>query len=135
MTVPGQAEPSPTSRSGQENPSHDHHHRHGCQQRQHHRHGHPRRREHGLARLREEECYHLTALVRDALDQAERLTSEVNGRARTATATTAARTGTEPLDRDHAWRRLTEARDCAQVAIDYLYQAIDALRDQDEQPF
>ena len=41
----------------------------------------PAEREHGLARLREEECYHLTALVRDALNEAERLTSEVNGRA------------------------------------------------------
>ena len=33
------------------------------------------------------------------------------------------------------WGRLTEARDCAQVAVDYLYRATSALRDQDEQPF
>ena len=37
--------------------------------------------DHGLARLREEQCYHLTALIRNALDQAEHLTNEVNDRA------------------------------------------------------
>ena len=43
--------------------------------------------------------------------------------------------GTDPLDRDYAVSRLTEARDCAQVAVDYLYKVTNALRDQDEQPF
>ena len=43
--------------------------------------------------------------------------------------------GTGPLDRDYAVSRLTEARDCAQVAIDYLYRITTALRDQDEQPY
>jgi hypothetical protein len=43
--------------------------------------------------------------------------------------------GSTPLDRDYAFGRLTEARACAQVAVDYLYRAITAMRDQDEQPF
>ena len=41
--------------------------------------------------------------------------------------------GTTPLDRGYARGRLSEARTCAQVAVDYLYRAINALRDQDEQ--
>ena len=94
----------------------------------------PAEREHGITRLREEETYHLTNLVKDALDQAERLTSEVNGRARTSYLDYSGKNGAEPLDRDHAWRRLTEARDCAQVAIDYLYRAVNAL-DQGDAPF
>ena len=95
----------------------------------------PAKPEHGIARLREEQCYHLTALVRNALDEAERLTSEVNGKAMTCYRDYNGEAGAEPLDRDYAWRRLTEARDCAQVAIDYLYRAVNALQDQDEQRF
>ena len=95
----------------------------------------PAKREHGLARLREEECYHLTALVRDALNEAERLTSEVNGRSMDRYRDYTGGDGTDPMDRDYAWGRLTEALDCAQVAVDYLYKITSALRDQDEQPF
>lgn len=95
----------------------------------------PAGREHGLARLREEECYHLTALVRDALNEAERLTNEVNNRSMDRYRDYSGDKGTEPLDRDHAVSRLAEARDCAQVAVDYLYKITNALRDQDEQPF
>ncbi len=94
----------------------------------------PAVREHGITRLREEETYHLTALVRDALNEAERLTTEVNNQSMNRYRDYSGDKGTEPLDRDDAWRRLTEARDCAQVAIDYLYEAVNALRDQDE-PF
>ena len=95
----------------------------------------PAKREHGLARLREEECYHLTALVRDALNEAERLTNEVNGQSMDRYRDYTGGDGTDPMDRDYAWRRLTEALDCAQVAVDYLYKITTALRDQDEQPY
>ena len=95
----------------------------------------PAEREHGLARLREEECYHLTTLVRDALNEAERLANEVNGRAMDRYRDYTGSNGTGPLDRDYAMSRLNEARDCAQVAIDYLYRITTALRDQDEQPY
>ena len=95
----------------------------------------PAKREHGLSRLREEECYHLTTLVRDALNEAERLTNEVNGQSMDRYRDYTGGDGTDPMDRDYAWRRLTEALDCAQVAVDYLYKITSALRDQDEQPF
>ncbi len=95
----------------------------------------PVEREHGLARLREEQCYHLTALVRNALNQAEHLTNEVNDRAMDRYRDYSGDKGSNPLDRDYAFGRLTEARACAQVAVDYLYRAMNALRDQDEQPF
>ncbi len=89
--------------------------------------------DHGLARLREEQCYHLTALIRNALNQAEHLTNEVNDRAMDRYRDYSDKKGTTPLDRDYARDRLSEARACAQVAVDYLYRAINALRDQDEQ--
>ena len=87
--------------------------------------------DHGLARLREEQCYHLTALIRNALNQAEYLTDEVNDRAMDRYTDYSGDKGTTPLDRDYARERLTEARTCAQVAVDYLYRAINALHDQD----
>jgi hypothetical protein len=89
--------------------------------------------DHGLARLREEQCYHLTALIRNALNQAEYLTNEVNDRAMDRYRDCGGNEGTIPLDRDYARERLSEARTSAQVAVDYLYRAITALRDQDEQ--
>ena len=95
----------------------------------------PAEREHGLARLREEECYHLTTLVRDALNEAERLANEVNNHAMDRYRDYTGSNGTGPLDRDYAVSRLTEARACAQVAVEYLYMITSALRDQDEQPF
>jgi hypothetical protein len=91
-------------------------------------------REHGLARVREEECYHLTGLVRNALAEAEHLTNEVNRATADRYADYSGSKGTKPLDRDCALKRLTEARDCAQVAVDYLYRATNALRDQNEEP-
>jgi hypothetical protein len=87
--------------------------------------------DHGVDRLREQQCYHLTALVRNALDQAEYLTNEVNDRAMDRYCDYSGDKGTTPLDRGYARERLSEARACAQVAVDYLYRAINALRDQD----
>ena len=95
----------------------------------------PAKREHGLSRLLEEQCYHLTALVRNALDQAEHLTNEVNDRAMDRYSDYSGDKGSTPLDRDYASGRLTEARACAQVAVEYLYMITNALRDQDEQPY
>ncbi len=87
----------------------------------------------GLARLREEQCYHLTALIRNALSQAEYLTDEVNGRAMNRYTDYSGDKDTSPLDRDYARERLAEARTCAQIAVDYLYRAINGLRDQDSE--
>jgi hypothetical protein len=87
--------------------------------------------DHGVDRLREQQCYHLTALVRNALDQAEYLTTEVNDRAMDRYCDYSGDKGTAPLDRTYARERLSQARACAQVAVDYLYRAINALHDQD----
>ena len=37
-----------------------------------------RQREHGMNRLREDECYHLTGLITDCLDEAEHLVRKVH---------------------------------------------------------
>lgn len=97
----------------------------------------PAKREHSLARLREDECYHLTGLIRNALDEAGWLTNQVHSAVSARYGDWDGGNGTKSLDRDHAITKLTEARDCAQVAIDYLYRAAHALRDQDEseEPF
>jgi hypothetical protein len=95
----------------------------------------PAQREHGLNRLREEECYYLSGLIQEALGEAERLVRKVHNKAFNRTIDSDGTKGTVPLDRAEARQILAEARDCTQVAIDYLYRATDALRDQDDQPF
>jgi hypothetical protein len=95
----------------------------------------PAQREHGLNRLREEECYHLTNLIRDSLDEAEHLVRKVHNKVYSRTVDHDGSKGTAPLDQAEVRDILTEARDCAQVAIDYLYRATNALQDQDDQPF
>jgi hypothetical protein len=93
----------------------------------------PAQREHGLDRLREDECYHLTELIERALSEAEYLVRKVHNKAFNRTLDYDGSKGTAPLDRDEATRILTEARDCAQAAIEYLYRALSAL--EGEPPF
>src|SRR5262249_3679266 len=67
--------------------------------------------ERGIARLRENEVYHLMGLVQSALYEAEHLISEVLGQARPRYLdhdNTA-----EPLNRDQVARLLGEAYQCA----------------------
>jgi hypothetical protein len=92
-------------------------------------------REHGMAKLREEECYHLTGLVRNALNAAERLNEEVHRELSDRYTDFDGRKGTEPLDREHACIRLSEAYDCAAVALTYLWHVTDALRGDVMPPF
>lgn len=94
----------------------------------------PAQREHGLNRLREDECYHLTSLIRDSLDEASHLVRKASSKAYSRTLDYDGSKGTAPLDPDEVRDILTEARDCAQVAIDYLYRAVNAL-DQGDAPF
>jgi hypothetical protein len=94
----------------------------------------PAQREHGLDRLREDECYHLTALIRDSLDEAEHLVRKVHNKAFNRTTDPDGTKGTVPLDHAEARQILTEARECAQVAADYLYQAVTALTGQHGEP-
>ena len=96
----------------------------------------PAQREHGLNRLREEECYHLTTLIRECLDEAGHLVRKVHGKAYNRTLDYDGSKGTAPLDRAEAQRILTEACGCAAVAIEYMYRAFEALADEDgEAPF
>jgi hypothetical protein len=94
----------------------------------------PAQREHGMTRLREDECYHLTNLIRDSLDEASHLVRKAGSKAFKRTLDHDGSRGTAPLDQDEARDTLIEARDCAQVAIDYLYRAVNAL-DQGDAPF
>jgi hypothetical protein len=94
----------------------------------------PAPREHGMNRLREDECSHLTDLIERALSESEYLVRKVHSKAFNRTLDYDGSKGTAPLDRDEATRILTEAGDCAQVAVDYLYRAVSAL-DAGEAPF
>ena len=40
----------------------------------------PAQREHGMNRLREDECYHITSLIGDCLSEAEHLVRKVHGK-------------------------------------------------------
>ena len=96
----------------------------------------PAQREHGLDRLREDECYHLTALIESCLQEAEHLVRKVHSKAFNRTIDHDGTKGTGPLDRAEAAQILSQARDCAQVATEYLYQAFNALNDENgEAPF
>jgi len=94
----------------------------------------PAQREHGINRLREDECYHLTSLIRDSLDETSHLVRKASSKAYNRTLDYDGSKGTAPLDQDEVRDILIEARDCGQVAIDYLYRAVNAL-DQGDAPF
>ena len=93
----------------------------------------PAQREHGLDRLREDECYHLTELIERSLSESEYLVRKVHNKAFNRTLDYDGSKGTAPLDRDEATGILSEARDCTQVAIEYLYRAVSAM--EGEPPF
>lgn len=87
----------------------------------------PAQREHGLNRLREEECYYLSSLIQESLNEAEHLVRKVHNKTFNRTIDHDGTKGTAPLDHPEAQQILTEARDCAQVAMDYLDLAVNAL--------
>ena len=83
--------------------------------------------ERGIARLRENEVYHLMNLVQSALYEAEHLITEVLGQARPRyldhddTA--------EPLNGEQVARLLGEAYQCANLAATYIDKAAMGLLD------
>jgi hypothetical protein len=96
----------------------------------------PAQREHGMDRLREDQCYHLTSLIVACLGEAEHLVRKVNSKAFSRTIDHDGTKGTAPLNHAEIRQILIEARECAQAATEYLYQAANAVRDQDEEsPF
>jgi len=88
----------------------------------------PAAREHGLARLREEECYYLTGLIEECLDEARHLVKKVNNKAYNRISDHDGSKGTKPLDRGEMAATLHEAYDCASHALAYLFNASTHLR-------
>ena len=88
----------------------------------------PAQREHGLDRLREDQCYHLSALIVACLSEAEHLVRKVNSKAFSRTLDHDGTKGSAPLNNTEIAQILTEARECTQAASDYLYQAVSTLR-------
>jgi hypothetical protein len=93
----------------------------------------PVQREHGINRLREEECYHLTSLVGDCLDEAEHLVRKVHNKAYSRVIDHDGSKGTKPLDRDDINATLQEAYDCTSLALAYLFSVSTHLRDHNDE--
>jgi hypothetical protein len=83
--------------------------------------------ERGIARLRENEVYHLMNLVQSALYEAEHLITEVLGKARPRYLDHD--NTTEPLNGDEVARLLGEAYQCANLAATYIDKAAMGLLD------
>lgn len=83
--------------------------------------------EQGIARLRETEVYHLTALVESALSEAERMVRKVHDQARERFLDHD--NSGEPLDADEISRALSDAYQCATVATTYIDKAVMGLLD------
>ncbi len=88
----------------------------------------PAQREHGMNRLREEECYHITSLITDCLNEAEHLVRKVHGKAQGRILDYDGSKGTKQLDRDEARKTLGEAYDCASLALAYLFEVSQHLQ-------
>ena len=82
--------------------------------------------ERGIARLRENEVYHLMNLVQSALYEAEHLIGEVLGKARPRYLDNDT---TEPSNRQEEARLLGEAYQCANLAATYIDKAAMGLLD------
>lgn len=95
----------------------------------------PIQREHGMNRLREEECYHITNLITDCLNEAEHLVRKVSGKAQGRILDFDGSKGTKPLDRDEARGTLNEAYDCASLALTYLFEVCQHLQPQPADPW
>jgi hypothetical protein len=94
----------------------------------------PAQREHGMNRLREEECYHLTGLIGDCLGEADYLVRKVYNKCHQRVMDYDGAKGTKPLDGDEARQILNEAYACASLALTYIYSAATHLRDDPEPP-
>jgi hypothetical protein len=87
----------------------------------------PAKPERGIARLRENEVYHLMSLVQSALYEAEHLVSEVLGKARPRYLDHD--DTTEPLNAEQVARLLSEAYQCTTLASTYIDKAAMGLLD------
>jgi hypothetical protein len=95
----------------------------------------PAQRVHGMNRLREDECYFLTRLVMECLDETEHLVRKVNNKAQSRTCDYDGSKGTKPLNREELAAILHEAYECGTKALNYLHNAALRLADEIEPPF
>ena len=87
----------------------------------------PAKPERGIARLRENEVYHLMGLVQSALYEAEHLVREVHDKA--SDRYLDHDNTTEPLNGEQVTRLLGEAYQCATLASTYIDKAAMGLLD------
>ena len=87
----------------------------------------PAKPKRGIARLRENEVYHLMGLVQSALYEAEHLVREVHDKA--SDRYLDHDNTTEPLNGEQATRLLGEAYQCATLASTYIDKAAMGLLD------
>jgi hypothetical protein len=84
---------------------------------------------HGLNRLREEECYYLSGLIKRCLYEAQHLVETVHDTAFDRTTDYDGSKGTKPLNRVEAHAILGEAYECAALALAYIHMASTHLQD------
>jgi hypothetical protein len=89
--------------------------------------GTPAKPERGVARLRETEVYHLTSLVESALNEAEHLVRQAQGKARDRWLDHD--NTSEPLNAEEISRLLSEAYQCTTMASTYIDKAVTGLLD------
>ena len=87
----------------------------------------PAKPERGIARLRENEVYHLMSLVQSVLYEAEHLVREVHDKA--SDRYLDHDNTTEPLNGEQVTRLLGEAYQCATLAATYINKAATGLLD------
>ena len=74
----------------------------------------------GIARVEEDEYYHMTALIRDCLREADITVSKVHSKASERFTDFHGEDGTEPLDFCELGAQLLEARECLVLALEHL---------------
>lgn len=94
----------------------------------------PAARPHGMARFREEECYHLTGVILVGIREAERLIDEVNTKASDRFRDYRGTYGTEPLDAAEVTTKLSEAYRLACAAAAYIDKAAERWAEETFEP-
>jgi hypothetical protein len=74
----------------------------------------------GIVRVQEDEYYHVTALIRDCLHEADVTVNKVHSRASERFTDFHGENETEPLDFCELGTELLDARDCLVVALQHL---------------
>jgi hypothetical protein len=95
----------------------------------------PVQREHGINRIREEECYHVTSLIEDCLNEAEHLVRKVHNKAYNRVLDHDGSKGTQLINYAEVIPIFDEAYECVSLALTYLFNVSTHLRDETQPPF